>query len=122
MIHDNELTINHPLMAMLKTDLDAAMQLAVQTATGNNTVTVTMKITLENVDVDPENKRRIVHDLNHNIKVAAKNNIWDHDQDVPSFVSTCEDGVVTAIDLQEEISNDQIRIDELLEQEDARHD
>ncbi len=111
-VGDNELTINNQVLDKLREDLNNGLKMAVITANGTNIVTVSAKVVIEEV-INNEGFKEII-DLKHQVKVSAKNSIWDADYKTRPFnTAQDEDGNILAFPEEDpQLSMDDLEDDE----------
>lgn len=103
----DEMSINNLVLAPIRRKLDAAMIMAVHVANGLNTVTVTMKMVIQDVAVVDGEK--IIHAPKWSVKVNAKTGVFDEAEELATIIVTEEGGQMLAIDADSR----QIAIDDL---------
>lgn len=103
----DEMSINNPCLAPVRSKLDAALMTAMHVANGLNQVTVTMKMVIEDVAVVDGEK--IIHAPKWSVKVNAKTGVFDEAEELATIIVTEEGGQMLAIDAESR----QIAIDDL---------
>jgi predicted RNA-binding protein len=97
-INRNELNILNPVMKDLRVQLDNSIAMAVLVCDGSNTVTVSLKLVIEDVLIDQETGEKSIIGPEWSCKVSTKTDIFSDKSKLQGFITRKDiDGCLMAI-------------------------